>query len=166
MPDTHLPRDRPRWCHNMPLVGMGRRLYIAGSAAGYTLWEHRRAPHAGKSGLGARSKPYLSTCYTSMVHGSEAKLGRANGLDLDSKAIDAVCGDGVHVIPCGVACRLYLTRSPGPRTRKQAMQEGMVAHRLVLPDSRPLRLQPIQLPLGFAFEIPLNVLLVLQRRRE
>ena len=26
-------RDRPRWCHNMPLVGMGCMLYIAGSAA-------------------------------------------------------------------------------------------------------------------------------------
>ena len=100
---------------------------------------HRGAAHAGYSGLGARSKPYLPTCYTSMVHGSEAKLGRANGLDLDSNAIEAVCGDGVHVIPCGVACRLYLTRSLGPRTRKQAMQEGMVAQRcLRLPCRTPL----------------------------
>ena len=90
---------------------------------------HRGAAHAGYSGLGARCKPYLPTCYTSMVHGSEAKLGRANGLDLDSNAIEAVCGDGVHVIPCGVACRLYLARSPGPRIRKEAMEDGMVAAR-------------------------------------
>ena len=104
------------------------------------LRSHRGAAHAGYSGLGARSKPYLPTCYTSMVHGSEAKLGRANGLDLDSNAIEAVCGDGVHVIPCGVACRLYLTRSLGPRTRKQAMQEGMVALRcFCLPCRTPLQ---------------------------
>ena len=31
-----------------------------------------------------------------MVHGSEAKLGRANGLDVDSNAIEAVCGDGAR----------------------------------------------------------------------
>ena len=103
---------------------------------------HRGAAHAGYSGLGARCKPYLPTCYTSMMHGSEAKLGRANGLDLDSNAIEAVCGDGVHVIPCGVACRLYLTRSLGPRTRKQAMQEGMVAPGCVcLPCRTPLHIR-------------------------
>ena len=88
---------------------------------------HRGAAHAGYSGLGARCKPYLPTCYTSMVHGSEAKLGRANGLDLDSNAIEAVCGDGVHVIPCGVACRLSLRCHRGLRIRKAPMDEGMVA---------------------------------------
>ena len=64
-------RDRPRWCHNMPLVGMGCMLYIAGSAASYMLWEHRTAPHARKSGLGAKFNPQLTTGYTLLVHGFE-----------------------------------------------------------------------------------------------
>ena len=35
--------------------------------------------------------------------------------------------DGVHVIPCGVGCRLYLAGSPGPRIRKAPMEEGVAA---------------------------------------
>ena len=31
--------------------------------------------------------------------------------------------DGVHVIPCGVGCRLYLAGSPGPRMRNAPMEE-------------------------------------------
>ena len=46
-------------------------LYIAGSAAGYTLLEPRTAPHSGKSGLGARSNQHLSTCYASLVPGCD-----------------------------------------------------------------------------------------------
>ena len=66
----------------------------------------------------------MPTCYTSMMHGSEAKLGRANGLDLDSNAIEAVCGDGVHVIPCGVACRLYLACEVTGATHTKASHGG------------------------------------------
>ena len=46
-------------------------LYIAGSAAGYTLWEHRTAPHERKSDLGAKFNPQLTTGYTLLVHGCE-----------------------------------------------------------------------------------------------
>ena len=35
--------------------------------------------------------------------------------------------DGVHVIPCGVGCRLYLAGSPGARIRKAPMEEGVAA---------------------------------------
>ena len=119
-------RDRPRWCHNMALVRMGCMLYIAGSAAGYTLWEHRTAPHAGKSGLGARSNQYLTTCYASLVHGYEGcNPHGANGIDLTGITIDAVSGGGVQVILCGVCCRLYLAGTPGPRILQAPMEEGM-----------------------------------------
>ena len=115
--------DRPRWCHNMALVRMGCRLYIAGSAAGYTLWGHRTAPHACKSGLGASSNQYLTTCYASLVHGyAGCNPHGANGIDLTGITIDAVSGGGVQVILCGVCCMVYLA---GPRILQAPMEEGM-----------------------------------------
>ena len=65
-------RDRPRWCHNMPLVGMGCMLYIAWSAA-FICCGSTAPPlmHARKSDLAAKFNPQLTTGYTLLVHGCE-----------------------------------------------------------------------------------------------
>ena len=65
-------RDRPRWCHNMPLVGMGCMLYIAWSAA-FICCGSTAPPlmHARKSDLAAKFNPQLTTGYTLLVHGFE-----------------------------------------------------------------------------------------------
>ena len=51
-------RDWSRWCHWSAFVEMGCRLYIAGSAAGYTLLDHRGAPLTNATHVG-RDGPFL-----------------------------------------------------------------------------------------------------------
>ena len=74
-------RDRPRWYHSTPIVGMDCRLYLAGSAA--CLAGSSRGPSCRiAESAGARSKPHVPTCYTSLVHGSEAAAKHQNLIKL------------------------------------------------------------------------------------
>ena len=114
-PTRTCQRDRPRWYHSRPIVGKDCRLYLAASAACLARSSPGPSCRIAES-AGARTKPHVPTCYTSLVHGSEAaakhqnlsKLHYSNRPDLPHHPVSAASYT-LRVTHGGRGGRIFLT---------------------------------------------------------
>ena len=112
-------RYRPRWYQSRAFVWMWCSLYLAGRLhvipCGTTAGPLRHDSRVCVRGLTrTRHKVLLRRCMCARPN-THVPMGYTS---LVSLYVDAVCGYGVQVIPCGVGCVLYLAGSPvGPLTK-------------------------------------------------